>query len=64
MKNDGMLSIGKPGHFGEKSQKFNHGNKQIKERDHVTNENGACQIRFKTCRIIFKIEIFVRTNMA
>ena len=30
MKNDGMLSIGKPGHFGEKSQKFNHGNKQIK----------------------------------
>ena len=29
---------------GKKSQKFNHGNKQIKERDHVTNENGACQI--------------------
>ena len=44
MKNDGMLSIGKPGHFGEKSQKFNHSNKQIKERDHITNENGACQI--------------------
>ena len=28
----------------EKSQKFDHGNKQIKERGHVTNENGACQI--------------------
>ena len=49
---------------GKKSQKFNHGNKQIKERDHVTNKNGACQIGFKTCRIIFNIEIIVRTNMA
>ena len=49
--------------FWGKSHK-NSTTEQIKEKDHVTNENGACQIRFKTCRIIFKIEIFVRTNMA
>ena len=64
MKNDGMMSVGKPGHFWEKSQKLNDGNKQIEERQYVTNKNGACWLSCKTSRIIFKTKIFVRTNIA
>ena len=64
MKNNGMMSVGKPGNFGEKSQKLNHGSKQIEEIYHVTNENGACQISCKTCRIVFKTKIFVRIKIA
>ena len=33
MRNDGMMSHGKPRYFGGKSQNFNDANKQIKERD-------------------------------
>ena len=47
---------------GGGSQNLNHSNKQTEEREHITNKNGACWISCKTCQIVFKTKIFVRTQ--
>ena len=36
---------------GKKLQKFNHGNKQIKERDHVTNKMGHVRYDLKLAEL-------------